>query len=427
MKDTKICRAGLLRTWHDRQIFPGEEWSGVIDEHLRSSELILLLISPDFIASEYCWDVEMAMALDAHNRGTAVMVPIYVRPTDLSLTPFEAIQGLPRDAKPISSWKSEDEPLSQIASEIRRLAEVIVERRGGPRSPSNVQLSESAQDSGDAQRIKAYHRAFLRPAFSTPCIFEDSLTSLLSATDQLTEALSTGKVRRAKTSRVDYRIPSISEFESSLYYDALVQVSGFINAVKRNARLLMSLLKFNDQTTTDETYFIMEFELEKLSRSREEMSKALSLMDRIDSERNAIVSILNALFEKSGVPKIPEISRSSDLVYASATLEKLGLEYLWDLYYVRTHRMILETILEEPELYYSADVSDEDKNLLLKHISSVIGFNSVSDEGGGDQDLSDEEESEFLSRLKVAIAWPEWRGKPDPKLEKRLEKALHTG
>src|ERR1051326_8199513 len=70
-----------LTTWADRQIIPGEPWEDAIDQALRSADLILLLISPDFLASDYCYQREMQKALERHAKGETRVVPILLRPT----------------------------------------------------------------------------------------------------------------------------------------------------------------------------------------------------------------------------------------------------------------------------------------------------------------------------------------------------------
>lgn len=82
-------------------ISAGTEWKGSIDEHLESAQVILLLISSRFTASKYCYDVEMTRALARHNKREALVIPIILRPVTLKGTPFEKLQALPKDAKPV--------------------------------------------------------------------------------------------------------------------------------------------------------------------------------------------------------------------------------------------------------------------------------------------------------------------------------------
>ena len=77
-----LKRLGVIRDWHDRKITAGTEWKGQIDQHLDSAGVILLLVSADFIASDYCWDVEMKRAMERHDEGEARVIPVILRPVD---------------------------------------------------------------------------------------------------------------------------------------------------------------------------------------------------------------------------------------------------------------------------------------------------------------------------------------------------------
>src|SRR5512147_326229 len=77
-----LRRQGFLSGWHDRRIAAGTEWAGQIDHHLEAADVILLLVSSDFLASDYCWDVETRRAMDRHEAGTARVIPVILRPCD---------------------------------------------------------------------------------------------------------------------------------------------------------------------------------------------------------------------------------------------------------------------------------------------------------------------------------------------------------
>jgi hypothetical protein len=98
-----LRRAGLLEPWYDGCILPGAKWEDQILQHLSNSELILLLVSSDFLASEYCCDVEMRQALERHHAGNAAVIPIILRPVAWRLTPLARLQVLPKGGRPIFS------------------------------------------------------------------------------------------------------------------------------------------------------------------------------------------------------------------------------------------------------------------------------------------------------------------------------------
>ena len=127
-------RRGLLAPWHDRKIVPGADWSGAIDTHLRGAELVLLLVSKDFIESDYIMGTELAVAMQRHAAQAAVVVPIVVRaidfdPQDDQELPFLRLQGLPTDLRPVTSWPNRDEAWTNVAKGLRATVKKIRESR----------------------------------------------------------------------------------------------------------------------------------------------------------------------------------------------------------------------------------------------------------------------------------------------------------
>jgi len=120
-----LRRQGLVSLWHDLLIRPGTDWAEAISNHLETASVILLLVSADFLASDYCYSVEMQRALERQEAGEARVVPILVRPVDWTGAPFAHLQPLPIDAKPISSWPDEDRALADVAAGIRRVIEDV--------------------------------------------------------------------------------------------------------------------------------------------------------------------------------------------------------------------------------------------------------------------------------------------------------------
>lgn len=118
-----LKRRGVVDVWHDRLILAGAAWEGAIDENLSDAQIVLLLISADFIASNYCWEKEMAHALARHERGEATVIPIIVRACDWHNAPFAELQALPRDGKPITQWADVDTAWTDVVRGIRRATE----------------------------------------------------------------------------------------------------------------------------------------------------------------------------------------------------------------------------------------------------------------------------------------------------------------
>src|SRR5712691_7469061 len=110
-----LRRQYRLTSWHDRKILPGEPWEEAIDRHLSTADVILLLISPHFVDSDYCYGTEMQRALERHHADSCRVIPILLRPTYWEDTPLSTIQMLPTDAKPITSWPDRYEAFHDVA------------------------------------------------------------------------------------------------------------------------------------------------------------------------------------------------------------------------------------------------------------------------------------------------------------------------
>lgn len=110
---------GIIQDWHDQKIGAGTEWEDQIDDHLNSAQVILLLVSADFLASRYCYDIEMKRAMERHERGEARVIPIIIRSCDWHTALFGKLQALPKDGKPITNWPNRDDAFTDIAKGIR--------------------------------------------------------------------------------------------------------------------------------------------------------------------------------------------------------------------------------------------------------------------------------------------------------------------
>jgi hypothetical protein len=120
-----LSREGLISEWHDRKILAGAAWAQEIDAYLEAASIVLLLVSPDFLASDYCYEIEMQRALERHRLGLARVIPVILRPCDWQHTPFASLQCLPRNGQPVTTWYDQDEAFLDIAQGLRRVIEHI--------------------------------------------------------------------------------------------------------------------------------------------------------------------------------------------------------------------------------------------------------------------------------------------------------------
>ena len=118
----------VIATWHDSKIVPGDEWAAEINKALEEAELVLLLISADFMDSPFIRRVELKRAMERHEAGEAIVIPVILRPVDWSGAPFSKLQALPTDAKPVTSWPNRDEAYLSIAKGIKKAIEELLER-----------------------------------------------------------------------------------------------------------------------------------------------------------------------------------------------------------------------------------------------------------------------------------------------------------
>lgn len=116
---TNLRRQGVISDWHDRMISPGDEWRLKIGEALESADCVLLLVTPDFIASDYCYTVEMERAMQRHREGRIIVLPVIVRPADWQHTPLAELQALPKDGRPIVEWSVRDRAWLNVTRGLR--------------------------------------------------------------------------------------------------------------------------------------------------------------------------------------------------------------------------------------------------------------------------------------------------------------------
>jgi internalin A len=103
----------------------GEDWRGQIDEHLESAEMILILVSADFLGSDYCYDVEMRRALERHRLRQARVIPIILRPSPWRESPLSDLQALPDGGKAVTEWTNRDAAFSNITDGIRNVVQQL--------------------------------------------------------------------------------------------------------------------------------------------------------------------------------------------------------------------------------------------------------------------------------------------------------------
>ncbi len=147
-----VAQFRQVKVWDDRDIEAGREWEAEIKERLYGADVILLLVSPDSLDSDYFYGKEVEVSLQRHAKGEAVVVPVILRPCLWEDTPISILEALPTKAKPVTQWPSQDEAFTDVAKSLgkitkrlleqseatagyRRTTPAIRRRRGGRRPP----------------------------------------------------------------------------------------------------------------------------------------------------------------------------------------------------------------------------------------------------------------------------------------------------
>jgi hypothetical protein len=131
-----LKRQGFIETWHDRRITAGEALDYEISANLDRADIVLLLVSPDFLASNYCYDKEMVRALERHAAKTCVVIPVILRPCDWHDAPFGKLMATPTDGKPITQWPNIDEAFLDVTTAIK--GALAKRNPGAARAPSAI-------------------------------------------------------------------------------------------------------------------------------------------------------------------------------------------------------------------------------------------------------------------------------------------------
>lgn len=141
-----LKRQGIIETWHDRRIGVGQEFAGSIDAQLEACDIILLLVSPDFLDSDYCYDIEMRRAMERHEEESAIVIPVILRACMWHGAPFGKLLATPRDGRPVTQMPDIDAAFLEVAQSIKEAADRL--RKAPNARPAPAASPEPRRDSG---------------------------------------------------------------------------------------------------------------------------------------------------------------------------------------------------------------------------------------------------------------------------------------
>ncbi|HEY4388736.1 MAG TPA: trypsin-like peptidase domain-containing protein [Ktedonobacteraceae bacterium] len=158
---SNLKRQNIISSWHDGDILPGTPWQSQIEEHLKSADIILLLISSDFIHSDFCYSVQLKEAIARHHAHQAHVIPILLRPVYWEGAPFADLEMLPTGAKAVIQWPSHDEAFADVVQGIKRVVSAT--------PPNNALVSPVPPVASTTQ---AMPQSAFRPVPPKPMVFK---------------------------------------------------------------------------------------------------------------------------------------------------------------------------------------------------------------------------------------------------------------
>lgn len=116
-------RQNKITIWYDKNLQAGDEWNPEIKKQLQEANIILLMVSPDFIATDYIWDVEIKKAIERHDKGEVKLIPVILRPCDWTgdATPFSKLNAIPIKGEPITTFDNQDVAWLEVVKQIKKV------------------------------------------------------------------------------------------------------------------------------------------------------------------------------------------------------------------------------------------------------------------------------------------------------------------
>ena len=246
---TMLKRQGIITTWHDRRIVAGSEIDSTISQNLESAKVILLLVSPYFLASDYCYDREMARALQKHDAGEARVIPVILHPCDWHSAPFGKLLATPTDGKAVSLFANQHEAFAAVTKDIRRAVESFGLSRPAQEGqpvisiPSAVSAAHAAPRSSNLRVKRAFsdHEKdeFLETSFEYIArYFEGSLSEIEQRNAQI---------------QVKFRKLSNSRFTAAIYANG-VRASSCTIWLGRESHFSKGIFYSASETTSENSF-----------------------------------------------------------------------------------------------------------------------------------------------------------------------------
>lgn len=221
----------IIEIWHDALIAPGENWKEEIKVHIQDAHVIILLISADFMASDYIDNIEISKSLDRSRKRETVIIPIIIRPTNYSSLEISKYQALPKDGKPVSTWVDKDEAWVDITNQLKKLFDSL--------SEGKIKLEESKIFNVNKSNIE-------RPP--------DSII-------QIKKLIGEGKLKKA----LEVSLEILKASQEDDLYNSLLLLSSRYNSLQRNETMGIISATESSKSKNQITYSLLSIlsEIEK--------------------------------------------------------------------------------------------------------------------------------------------------------------------
>ena len=147
-----LKRNGMVSTWHDRKILPGDEFESEIDENIEDADIIFLLISPYFLDSDYCFNIELNRALERHEDGEARVIPIILEHCNWELAEFSKLQALPNDGRPVTDFPNQHKAFTEIVKGVKKTIDETSQSKATPTKSEDQNEKPTSVKTKDPQR-----------------------------------------------------------------------------------------------------------------------------------------------------------------------------------------------------------------------------------------------------------------------------------
>lgn len=235
-------RNKTIQLWNDRDILPGEQWEGELLERLTTADIVIFLVSPSLLNSEYVNRVEITRAMERHKRGELVIIPILIRSSHFKESRFKTFQALPSDLKPVSNWDDRDNAWLNVTQGLKRVIQSIQKKSTTTPSKTTATTTTSPsnqnQISGDGitvQNINSQGDTNINTNqnATTQQNSPGTLADAISSLDEVRSLIGSGKTKKA--------IELLSQYTQSNNLDSehndIILQSGKLSNIEREKRI----------------------------------------------------------------------------------------------------------------------------------------------------------------------------------------------